>query len=344
MTFTGLRRLTRIVAGVAATALLTVGAAACSSPAAPGDTSSGPLTIGLTYTPNIQFAPFYVAEHEGYFDEVGLTNVTLRHHGQAEDLFGALQQGTEQVVYAGGDEILQARSNGTDIVSIGTLYNAYPAALIVPENSPIQTAADVRGHSIGTPGPFGQTYFALLALLKNNGMTEADINLQHIGFTQQAALTSGKVDGVMGFVNNDAVQFTEAGFPVRVIEVMPAGAQQLVGPAMGASQSVIDTRGDELRRLEQALAKATQYVIDHPAETVDIAASYIPTLTTPEAKAAAKATLDATLPLLAPAAGHGTFENDTAAWSAMAAFMQEQGLLGPTAVTPETSYTNTLLP
>lgn len=338
-------RLGRVAVAVAATALLAAGMAGCTSAGdeTPGGSADGEvLTIGLTYTPNIQFSPFYVAVEQGYFEELGL-NVELRHHGQSEDLFGALQSGTEDLVYAGGDEIVQARSNGIDVVSVATLYNEYPAALIVPEDSPMQTAADVRGHSIGTPGPFGQTYFALLALLQNNGMTEADIDLQAIGFTQQAALTSGKVEGVMGFVNNDAVQFEQAGFPVRVIDVF-TDEQQLVGPAMGASQATIDARADELALVNQALEKATRFVIDSPAETVDLSGAHIPTLTSDEAKGAALATLEATVPLLEPASGAGVFENRPEIWTAMVAFMGENGLLGDTEIDAETSYTNELLP
>ncbi|GGA65929.1 riboflavin-binding protein RibY [Pseudoclavibacter endophyticus] len=300
------------------------------------------LTVGLTYTPNIQFSPFYVAAEQGFFEEVGL-DVELRHHGQSEDLFGALQSGTEDVVYAGGDEIVQARSNGTDVVSIATLYSEYPAALIVPRDSPIETAADVRGRTIGTPGPFGQTYFALLALLQSGGMSEADIDLQSIGYTQQVALTSGKVEGVMGFVNNDAVQFERAGFPVRVIDVF-AEEQELVGPAVGASQATIDARGDDLALLMQALEKATQFVIDNPEETVELSAAHIPTLTTDEAKADALATLDATVPLLEPAGGAPRFENRPEVWDAMVAFMGGNGLLGETAVVAGEAYTNAFVP
>lgn len=339
------RRLTAAIGrgalAVLSIAALALGVSACSSdaPAAPGER----LTIGLTYTPNIQFSPFYVAVEQGYFDEVGL-DVELRHHGQSEDLFGALQQGTEDVVYAGGDEIVQARSNDTDVVSIGTLYNAYPAVLIVPADSPIQTAADVRGHSIGTPGPFGQTYFALLSLLQSSGMTEADIDLQSIGFTQQAALTSGKVDGVMGFVNNDAVQFEQAGFPVRVIEVQAADREQLVGPAIGAAQATVDGRGDALARMMQALKKATEFAIANPQQTVDLSAAHIPTLTTDEAKAAALATLEATVPLLQPAAGAPLFQNRPEVWSAMAGFMAGNGLLGERPIVAEEAYTNAFVP
>lgn len=160
--------LLRVTAGIGAAAALVAGLAACQGDDAGGDLES--LTVGLTYTPNVQFAPFYVAEKLGYFEEAGL-DVDLRHHGEAEELFGALASDTEQVVFAGGDEIMQGRSTGIDVTSIGTLYNTYPAVLIVPEDSPIHSAADVRGHTIGTPGPYGQTYFALLSLLQTNGLT-----------------------------------------------------------------------------------------------------------------------------------------------------------------------------
>src|SRR5690349_9886671 len=64
------------------------------------------LTVGLTYIPNIQFAPFYVADSLGYYKDAGL-NVTLRHHSFSEDEFGAVSAGKEDAVFGGGDEMLQ---------------------------------------------------------------------------------------------------------------------------------------------------------------------------------------------------------------------------------------------
>ena len=199
--------LRRVRAALAATASIAVVLTACAPGGADPDGTTGgdEVTIGLTYTPNIQFAAFYVADDLGYFRDAGL-DVTLRHHGESEELFGALEQGTEQLVYAGGDEILQARSGGVGVTSIATLYNTYPAVLIVPDDSPIRSSTDLRGHSVGVPGPYGATWFALKSLLDREGLAESDVDIETIGYTQQAALTSGKVDAVMGYVNNDAVR------------------------------------------------------------------------------------------------------------------------------------------
>ncbi len=52
------------------------------------------ITIGLTFVPNIQFAPFYVAIEKGYYEDAGL-EVTLNHHQAGADQFGALVAGQE---------------------------------------------------------------------------------------------------------------------------------------------------------------------------------------------------------------------------------------------------------
>lgn len=330
------RRIRKFLAAVA-TASAALALSAC-APAASGDQ----LTIGLTYTPNIQFAPIYVAEELGYFDEAGV-NVKLRHHGESEALFGALEGGSEQLVYAAGDEILQGAAGGVPVTAIGTLYTEYPAVLIVPADSPIESAADLAGHSVGVPGPYGETWFALQALLADAGLDSDQVQIEHIGYTQQAALTSGKVDAVMGFQNNDAVQFEAAGFKVRTIAAVDADAPQLVGPAIGASHSVIEARGDDVTAALAAIQRGVEYTLEHPDETVKIAAKYIPTLSTEQAREDALATLLATNELMQPVAGQPLLHNDVDTWKRMCEFMPDAQLISGE-VDCAAAYTNELLP
>ncbi len=330
------RRIRNLIATVAAAAVaLTLSACA---PAASGDQ----LTIGLTYTPNIQFAPIYVAKELGYFDEAGV-NVQLRHHGESEALFGALEGGSEHLVYAAGDEILQGAAGGVPVVAVGTLYTEYPAVLIVPADSPIESAADLAGHSVGVPGPYGETWFALQALLTDAGLDSDQVQIEHIGYTQQAALTSGKVDAVMGFRNNDAVQFEAAGFKVRTIAAVDPDAPQLVGPAIGASQSVLDSRGDDVSAALAAIQRGVEYTIEHPEEAVEIAAKYIPTLSSEDARQNALVTLQATNELMQPVAGQPLLHNDVETWQRMCEFMPAAKLISGE-IDCAAAYRNDLLP
>ena len=265
----------------------------------------------------------YVAVEKGFFAEQGL-DVTLRHHGAQETLLGALQAGTEDVVYAGGDEALQTRSQGVDVVNFATLYQEYPAVLIVPEGSPIQSVADLKGRSVGLPGPYGENWFWLLAALRQAGLTENDVDIQSIGYTQQAALIGEKVDSVIGFSNNDAVQFRQADFPIREISV-EGGQLPLIGVGLGTMGSTLESREADLTKLLRAVKKAMQYNIDNPEESVELSVQYVPTLESAEQQKKALATLNATNTLYGSSDQFGA--QNPQRWEAMAAFMNEHGLL-----------------
>ncbi|MDR1078256.1 MAG: hypothetical protein LBL55_06300, partial [Propionibacteriaceae bacterium] len=75
---------TRRPAVTGLSALLALGAGlgltGCAGPAAGGGDPTGTATtavVGLTFIPNIQFAPFYVAASDGLLP----AGVELRHHG-----------------------------------------------------------------------------------------------------------------------------------------------------------------------------------------------------------------------------------------------------------------------
>ena len=140
--------LSRILRAAAALAVTALGLSACGSqqaaPASGGNDRSTSVVVGLTYIPNVQFAPAYVAVSEGIFTDNGV-DASVRHHGSDEGLFTALLAGEEDVVIASGDEAAVASTQGMDLVSIGSYYRDYPGTVIVRDDSPIQSLADLKG-------------------------------------------------------------------------------------------------------------------------------------------------------------------------------------------------------
>ena len=68
---------------------------ACQATSTPtANTQLREITINLTYIPNVQFAPFYVAIKKGYFAEEGL-KVTL-NYGNEADLIALVGSGNQQ--------------------------------------------------------------------------------------------------------------------------------------------------------------------------------------------------------------------------------------------------------
>ncbi|MDE3229321.1 MAG: ABC transporter substrate-binding protein [Chloroflexota bacterium] len=328
------------VASLCATLLLTGALAGCgqSTTSGGGSTTRTALTVGLTYVPNIQFAPFYVADKLGYYTAAGL-NVTLRHHNVGEDEFAALAAERENIIFAGGDEVLQARAKGLSLVYVDNIFTQYPVALIVPASSSIQSVADLRGHTIGVPGAYGATYIGLLGLLHSAGLAPTDVKIQSIGYTQATALMTHKVDAVMGYLNNEPIQFQKAGFAVRTF---PAStAQPLISNGLAATESELQAQPAAIRAFIAATMKGVDYTIAHPQEAVTISANYVPGLSDPAASATALQVLNATIPLMKPDATKPGY-NDPAAWQSMASFLTQVGQLGAQ-VDVTKSYSNAYL-
>jgi NitT/TauT family transport system substrate-binding protein len=327
-----------LLAAVAVGACAGSGSGAQASRQGPGH----PITVGLAYIPNIQFAPFYVADSLGYYRSAGLA-VTLRHHSFAEDEFGAIAAGREDAIFAGGDEMLQARDHAVQLVDVATIYRRYPVAVMVPADSAIRSVSDVSGHSLGVPGPFGETYFGLLAALQGAGVDRSRVNVQNIQFTQVAALLGHRVDAVMGYVNNEAVQFRDAGFAVRVFALSDVVAGlPLVSNGLGVPASVLSARPADIRALVAATLRGVQYTIAHPRQALDISKRYVPGLEVAKNASTALAVLTASLPLWqAPGTRDGY--NPPATWQAMALFMAAHGLVSAP-IDANAAYSNSYLP
>ncbi|MDR1448627.1 MAG: ABC transporter substrate-binding protein [Propionibacteriaceae bacterium] len=311
----------------AAACLAGVLALAGCAPADPAPASSGgsgpaaAAVIGLTYIPNIQFAPFYVVDADG-----GLpAGVTLRHHGSSEGLFTALASGEEQFIVAGGDEILQARSQAVDVVAVAAYYRRYPVRLIVLADSPIQSAADLEGHSVGLPGPYGENWFALVIAMKAAGLTDAEVTVKSIGYTQQAALVSGQVDAVVGFSNGDATAFAASGIPVRAIDLdVP-----LVSICLATTGAYAAAHPETVKATVAALRAGLAATVADPRHALDVAGRYIPDFTDADARASAERVLAATTELFVDDAGSVDGPLDPAQWEKMAAAMLDAGLVDP---------------
>ena len=288
-------------------------------------TGDADVTIGLTYIPNVQFAPVYVADAQGLYNDAGVT-ATVRHHGSDEGLFTALLAGQEDVVIASGDEAVVAASQGLDLVSIGQYYASYPGTVIVPADSPIATLADLKGKTIGIPGEYGSSYYATLAAIKAGGLQTSDVTISSIGYTQQAALAAGQVDAVVGFTNNDAVQMRLSGLDIREIP-LDDGSTPLVAASIVTTREWAQSHPDAARAVVSATTQAMNAIAADPQVALDATAQWDTTLTDETSLSAANAVLAATVPLWLGDDARADGVQDLATWSSMVSFLSSIGVL-----------------
>ena len=312
---------------IAVTAVASLALSGCTATSEPAT-----ATVGLTFIPNIQFAPFYIADKNDFYSDN--VTVTLRHHGSGEGLFTAIAAGEEDFVVAGGDEILEARTQGIDIVAVGSYYVQYPARLIVLEDSAINSVADLKGHSVGLPGRFGENWYALLIALDQAGLTDNEVEIAEIGYTAQVALTTGKVDAVVGFSNSDAVNFASANFPVKVIDLNTP----LVSICLATTRSFADTNPEVVKTVISAMKKGMETATADTEGTLELAVDYIPSFRG-ETMDAARQVLPATAVLFADSEGRISPALDPQQWTDMAQAMGSVGLI-PQGTDASAAFTN----
>lgn len=317
-----------MAAGLGASAL-----AGCSAPPqttaeSPGPTGSstslGALTIGMTYIPNVQFSPLYVARDQGIFADHGL-DVQLRHHGQQEDAFGAVMAGQEDVVLASSDEAVVAAANGTALFTFATCYQRFPAEVMTALPLPEQPLDVLRGIRLGIPGHFGSNYYAALCALHLSGLTEDDVALTDVGYTQVAALTTNNVEAIVGYRNNELVQFRAQGLEISSVPVSDPEAPSLVGPGLITVPGRFDD--DQLRAVRDAVLEAEKLIVADPSVALTATEKEVPTLSEPAQREAAEAVLAETIALWKGERDEPFADVDEAAFERMGQLLTDVGII-----------------
>jgi NitT/TauT family transport system substrate-binding protein len=250
------------------------------------------VTLALGFRPDVQFAPFYVAQREGFYADAGLA-VTIEHH-QAPDVQRLVADGEAEFGVADATDVMIARTSGIPIRYASTLYQSFPVALIGAADDVPDDPSGLAGMTIGTPGKFGSSWHALLALLDAGGLAEDDISIrEYPQFNQAEGFSNGDVDLITGFRNNEPLRLEARGTDVGMLTVDEVAP--LPGPGVIVGDALLDAEAELVRAFVRATAAAQAAVIEDPDVGFAAAEAEVPTIA--EDPEVARAVLDATVEL-----------------------------------------------
>lgn len=308
-----IRRRTLLAGGLAGLAGL--GLAACSKNDAASPGGGDKVTVGLTYIPNVQFCAFYLAKAEGLFDGV---DVEIRHHGEQEDLFGALLRGQEQVVFASSDEAVIANQG---LVTVATAYQTYPIEVLFTGQA--NSLQDLRGKSIGIPGRFGSSYYSALVALESAGLTEEEVELKEIGFTQVSAMATNQVDAITGFTNNELVQLNLMGIEISRVPI--ATEKMMVGPSLITTSALAED--PKVKAVVAGMLEAERRVVADQSAGIAATKEFVPALSDAHQLEMAEQVLAATAKLWLDEQGEVSVDVDQQAMARMTEFLTRAKLV-----------------
>lgn len=281
-----------------------------------------PVSLLLGYRPDVQFAPFYVAQQEGYFAEAGM-EVTIEHR-DGPDVIRLVADGQAEVGVADATDVLISRTSGIPIRYAATLYDRFPVVLIGPQGQVPAEPGELAGKRIGTPGRFGSSWVALQAILQAGGLTPDDVTIrEYPAFNQAEGLLNGDVDLITGFRVNEPIQLAALGMAVDLLSVDEIAP--MPGPGIVASDELLASDRDMVIAFAGAVVRAQQAIADDPERGLADAIAAVPAIG--EARDTAMAVLEASLD--AWRGRQSTFSGaiDAAVWQSGYAIMRRLGLI-----------------
>jgi NitT/TauT family transport system substrate-binding protein len=288
----------------------------------------------MGYVANIQFSPFYVAKELEYFQSAGF-DVTFDYRWETDGI-QLVAAGELPFTIASGDQVIQARSQELPVKAIAAWYQEYPVAIISSEDINLDKPEDLRNLKIGIPETFGASYIGLRALLKAGNLTENDIDLQVIGYTQLALLTSGQIDAAVVYANNESVVLSQQGYGFNILYV--SDYSDIVSAVLVSSDTYISENPDAVSSFVNAFLQGLSDVMSEPDTAFEISTGYVEGLE--DNKDTQRAVLDASMEIWKTEfPGH----MNEAAWANAQNIMFQAGLIEKT-LPHEQFYTNEFIP
>lgn len=207
MSAVGTGRTMRRLAILPVVAALALSVAAC-GPGAPseegggggGEDISSKLRIGVKATDSD--AQIYYAKELGYFKDAGL-NVEVRQISDGAAIASGVVSKSLEIGSANVTSVATSAAEGLPFVFLapGSMYDEtgpISASLVVPKDSKVKSAADLKGKTVAVNGLKNITDLAVKSWVDKNGGDSKTLKFIEFPFPQMpAALDQGKVDAAL---------------------------------------------------------------------------------------------------------------------------------------------------
>jgi len=199
-------------AAAAVTALTLTGCAASDTGTETGGTAGGfePMTsvrLQLQWLPQAQFAGYYVALDQGYFEEEGFTDVEIIPSGGDIVPQDALVAGDADFAIAWVPKVLGTiEGTGAELTNIAQVFQASGTLQVSWADSGITEVADFDGKRIGSWG-FGNEW-EIFAAMAAEGLDSTSVSITTQDFSMNALL-DGDVDAAQAMTYNEWAQVLE---------------------------------------------------------------------------------------------------------------------------------------
>jgi len=222
------------------------------------------IDVQLKWTHAFQFAGFYMALEKGFYSAKGL-DVALIEGGAGKSPVSKVlgQEATYGVASTGA---LIEHSQGKPIQAIGAIFQYSPLAVMVKEDTGIQSFADLSGKRIMLQK--GYLNAGVIAALQKAGIGEQDFIRQDISYNI-SDLLENKTDAYAIYATNQPYELDVKGIPYRVFGLQEQGIE-FYSDIIITSKEEVSAHAARVQAFMDATSLGWQYAFEHTNETIDL--------------------------------------------------------------------------
>jgi len=226
-----------------------------------------PLKVMLDWFPNADHVPLYVAQQKGFFEDEGL-QVEFQVPANPSDPLKLTAAGKVDLAINYEPEVVIARSEGLDVLSIGILVEHPLTTILFLKDSGIKTPKDLEGKRIGFAVPHLQEIL-FKAFADYNGLR--NYQLVNIGFNITPSLLTHKVDAVIGaYRNYEKNELELEGQPAGFFALEENGIPDYYELVFITNSTVLSQKRAALKGFLRAVQRAIDFCREHPDEALTL--------------------------------------------------------------------------
>jgi len=233
------------------------------------------VDLQLLWNHQFQFAGFYAAEAQGFYEDEGL-DVNIKHGGYNDS--GKAVNPVEEVVFGRADfgitrsDLLLERMLGLPVVALAAIYQRSPFVLVTTTDSGIRRLEDIGQRPVMLALPMGQGTprridTETLAMLKQAGIDYRQLNNEPPSW-DYSDLTRGKTTLMPGYITDTPLYVKRTGGEPVVIKPLDYGID-FYGDVLFTSEHMLSSDPDVVERFRRASLRGWQYALEQPQVVIN---------------------------------------------------------------------------
>lgn len=218
------------------------------------------ITLQLKWHHQFQFAGYYAALRNGYYQDEGLDVRIVEGSAGTPSLREVLSGHAHYGI--GDSDILLSRVSGKPVVALAAIFQHSPYVLLSLKERNIEYPADLIGKRIMLSNDQGATQFR--ALLRNQHLDVANTTIVPHSWRLQD-LIEGKVDAVSAYAMDEPIHLEKMGYSPSMISYQKFGVD-FYGDVLFTTDQELAKHPERVEKFLRASKRGWMYALNHREE------------------------------------------------------------------------------